>query len=234
MTPEIRKETDMENIRLLDCTLRDGGYINDWNFGEKTIRSIIDRLIEAKTDLVEVGFLRNCTYDPDRTLFHSVRELKKVLPSSHGNTKFVAMALHNQYDIRNLEECDGTVDAVRVTFHDYDAEEGLDFCRKVKEKGYQLFINPINIMGYRDQELVKLLKKVSNLEPYGFSIVDTFGSMTKKELVRIYSLCENNLDEAIVLGLHLHENMAQSFLLAQTFLEMKVPRRNCVLDASLN
>lgn len=77
MTPEIRKETDMENIRLLDCTLRDGGYINDWNFGEKTIRSIIDRLIEAKTDLVEVGFLRNCTYDPDRTLFHSVRELKK-------------------------------------------------------------------------------------------------------------------------------------------------------------
>ena len=234
MTPEIRKETDMENIRLLDCTLRDGGYINDWNFGEKTIRSIIDRLIEAKTDLVEVGFLRNCTYDPDRTLFHSVRELKKVLPSSHGNTKFVAMALHNQYDIRNLEECDGTVDAVRVTFHDYDVEEGLDFCRKVKEKGYQLFINPINIMGYRDQELVKLLKKVSNLEPYGFSIVDTFGSMTKKELVRIYSLCENNLDEAIVLGLHLHENMAQSFLLAQTFLEMKDPRRNCVLDASLN
>ena len=68
------------------------------------------------------------------------------------------MALHNQYDIRNLEECDGTVDAVRVTFHDYDVEEGLDFCRKVKEKGYQLFINPINIMGYRDQELVKLLK----------------------------------------------------------------------------
>lgn len=224
----------MEAIRLLDCTLRDGGYINDWNFQKKTIKSIIDRLIEAKTDLVEAGFLRNCTYDPNYTVFNSIREVKKILPSNHDKTKFVVMALHNQYDIRNLEECDGTVEAVRVTFHDYDVEEGMDFCRKVKEKGYQLFINPINIMGYRDEELVELLKKAGDLGPYGFSIVDTFGSMTKKELVRIYSLCENNLDENIVLGLHLHENMAQSFLLAQTFLEMKDPKRNCVLDASLN
>ena len=42
----------MENIRLLDCTLRDGGYINQWDFGEKTIKSIISRLIEAGTDII--------------------------------------------------------------------------------------------------------------------------------------------------------------------------------------
>lgn len=46
----------MENIRLLDCTLRDGGYINQWDFGEKTIKSIISRLIEAGTDIIEVDF----------------------------------------------------------------------------------------------------------------------------------------------------------------------------------
>lgn len=224
----------MEKIRLLDCTLRDGGYINGWRFGEKTIRKIISDLVNAGTDLIEIGFLRNCTYQRDRTLFNSVSEIRQILPEEHPGTGFAVMALHDQYDVRKLEENDGTVSAVRVTFHDYDADEGLNFCRRVMEKGYPLFVNPINIMGYEDRELLRLLEKVNRLKPYGFSIVDTFGSMTKKELVRIYSLCENNLEEGITLGLHLHENMAQSFLLAQTFLEMRAQERSCVVDASLN
>lgn len=224
----------MEGIRLLDCTLRDGGYINNWEFGERTIRSVIAKLMDAGTDYIEVGFLRDCAYNPNKTLFNSIRELKQALPKERGASQIVAMALHNQYDVRKLTDADGTVDVIRVTFHDYDIEEGLEFCRKVKEKGYKLFVNPINIMGYRDGELLKLFEKVNELGPYGFSVVDTFGSMTKTELVRIYSLCEHNLDKDIVLGLHLHENMAQSFLLAQSFLEMKENRRRCVLDASLN
>lgn len=224
----------MKKIRLLDCTLRDGGYINDWNFKKKTIRTIMAALEESGTDLIEAGFLRDCTYSQDRTLFNSVREFRNILPRTAPRSGYVLMALHNQYDIRKLEEYDGTVEAIRVTFHDYDVDEGLEFGRQVMEKGYRLFVNPINIMGYSDSGLLRLLEKVCRLDPYGFSIVDTFGSMTKKELVRIHALCENNLSPDIVLGLHLHENMAQSFLLAQTFLEIKSQERDCVLDASLN
>lgn len=224
----------MENIRLLDCTLRDGGYINDWNFKKRTIKSMISLLCEAGIDLIEVGFLRNCIYDPDHTLFSSIREVKTILPEQYGNSRFAVMALHNLYDVNQLEECDGTVEVIRVTFHDYDIEQGLDFCRAVRDKGYKVFINPINIMGYSDADLLALLKQVNALHPYGFSIVDTFGSMTKSELIRIYSLCENNLNREITLGLHLHENMALAFSLAQNFLEQKLHTRNCILDASLN
>lgn len=224
----------MEKIRLLDCTLRDGGYINDWRFGQRTIQNLLARLVDAGCDLIEVGFLRNGAYDPGRTVFRNVKELSRILPDNRKKSRFVAMALHNQYDISQLEENDGTLDAIRVTFHDYDIDEGLEFGRKVMEKGYRLFVNPINIMGYRDAALLKLLKKVRQLSPYGFSIVDTFGSMTRKELTRIYSLCENNLDKKTVLGLHLHENLALSFSLAQDFLEMRETGRKCVLDASLN
>ncbi len=71
------------------------------------------------------------------------------------------------------------------------------------------------------------------LKPYGFSIVDTFGSMMMMDLQRIYRMCENNLEKDIVLGLHLHENMLMAFSLAQRFLEIKLPARNCVIDASL-
>ncbi len=224
----------MNTIKLLDCTLRDGGYINDWNFGFHTIRSIIGKLVESQVDYVEVGFLRNCEYDKDKALYNNCSEMIPVLPKKRGNTMFTAMALHNKYDINKLEDYDGnTIDAIRVTFHDYDIDEGLTFIARAKEKGYKVFCNPINIMGYSDEMILNLLEKVNRIQPYAFSIVDTFGSMMKSDLLRIYSLIEHNLDKSIVIGLHLHENLALSYSLAQEFIAMKASERKSVIDASM-
>ena len=224
----------MTNIKLLDCTLRDGGYINDWNFGYQTTKSIIRKLVDSQVDYVEVGFLRNCEYDIEKTVFNNCSEIANVLPTKRGNTVFTAMALHNKYDINKLEPYDGkTIDIIRVTFHDYDIDEGLTFVQKVKEKGYKVFCNPINIMGYSDEMILELLKKVNQIQPYAFSIVDTFGSMMKADLLRIYSLVEHNLDKSIVIGLHLHENLALSYSLAQEFISMKASERKSVIDASM-
>lgn len=224
----------MNNIKLLDCTLRDGGYINDWGFGFHTIRDIIKKLVDSQVDYVEVGFLRNCEYNREKALFNNCEEIAPILPEKRGNTMFTAMALHNKYDIDKLESYDGkTIDAIRVTFHDYDIDEGLLFIEKAKNKGYKVFCNPINIMGYSDEMILQLLKKVNSIQPYAFSIVDTFGSMMKSDLQRIYSLVEHNLDKSIVIGLHLHENLALSYSLAQEFIAIKSAERKSVIDASM-
>lgn len=224
----------MSNIQLLDCTLRDGGYINEWQFGNHTIQDIIAKLVESGVDYIETGFLRDCEYNPDKALFNSCEQIANVIPKHKGKTKFTAMALHNKYDITKLESYDGkTIDAIRITFHDYDIEEGLAYIEKVIEKGYQVFVNPINIMGYSDEAILQLLKKVNEIHPYAFSIVDTFGSMMKEDLQRIYSLVEHNLDKDIVIGIHLHENLALSYSLAQDFIAMKASGRKCVIDASM-
>ena len=47
----------MGELKLLDCTLRDGGYVNDWKFGHNNIVSVFERLVEADIDIVEIGFL---------------------------------------------------------------------------------------------------------------------------------------------------------------------------------
>ena len=189
----------MAEIKLLDCTLRDGGYINNWRFGFHTGRDIVRKLVESGVDYVEVGFLRDCEYDRDAMLFNNCDEIKPILPpkNKRGNTMFTAMALHNKYDINKLEPCDNeTIDAVRVTFHDYDIDEGLEYIRCVKDKGYKVFCNPINIMGYSDDKILYLINKVNIIQPYAFSIVDTFGSMMRSDLRRIYYLLEHNLDNS--------------------------------------
>lgn len=97
----------MNNMQILDCTLRDGGYINDWKFGLNVIQDIIGKLIEANIDLIEVGFLRDCDYDVNKTLFNNCKEIANILPKHKRNSQFVAMILHNLYDINKLENYDG-------------------------------------------------------------------------------------------------------------------------------
>ena len=59
----------MDKIKLLDCTLRDGGYVNDWKFGYDNILCIFERLIDSKVDIIEIGFLdERRPFDRDRSI----------------------------------------------------------------------------------------------------------------------------------------------------------------------
>ncbi|MCD8058144.1 MAG: aldolase catalytic domain-containing protein [Bacteroides fragilis] len=222
------------DLKLLDCTLRDGGYVNDWKWGFRTARSIIFALVKASVDVVEVGFLRNVDkYDPDITVCNRIEELNRLLPPDSGNTMFSAMAMRSNYDISKLSDYSGHgIEMIRITAHDYDIESGMDFAREVKAKGYKLSINPINIMGYSDEQILWILKQVNDIAPYQFSIVDTFGSMKRRDLDRIVSLVDNNLDRKIRVALHLHENMSLSCSLAQAFADKHL-LRPVAIDGSL-
>lgn len=222
------------NLKLLDCTLRDGGYVNEWKWGFQRARDIINALVKADVDIVEVGFLRDAHgYDPDITVCNSIEELNRLLPADKKNTMFSAMAMRSNYDINKLSPYSGEgIEMIRITAHDYDIAEGMEFARAVKAKGYKLSINPINIMGYSDEQLLWILKQVNEIQPYQFSIVDTFGSMKRRDLDRIVSLVDNNLDKHIRVALHLHENMSLSCSLAQNFIDKHL-NRPVAVDASL-
>lgn len=222
------------DLKLLDCTLRDGGYVNDWKWGYHNARAIIRFLVKAKVDFVEVGFLRNVeAYDENITVCNTIEELNRLLPDKAEDVMFSAMAMQSNYDINKLSDyCGKGIELIRITAHDYDIEEGLEFARKVKEKGYKVSINPINIMGYTDEAILNILRKVDKIQPYQFSIVDTFGSMKRRDLDRIVSLVDNNLDKNIRVALHLHENMSLSCALAQDFIDKHLNRPVSV-DGSL-
>lgn len=222
------------DIKILDCTLRDGGYINEWKWGFQQARAIIRSLVRAHVDVVEVGFLRNVEkYDPNITVCNYIEDLNKLLPEDTGSTIFSAMAMRSNYDINKLKPyCGQGIEMIRITAHDYDIAEGLDFARIIKEKGYKVSINPINIMGYSDEQILKIISKVNDIQPYQFSIVDTFGSMKRRDLDRIAALVDHNLDKNVRVALHLHENMSLSCSLSQRFVDMHLNRPISV-DGSL-
>lgn len=224
----------MKDIQLLDCTLRDGGYINEWKWGFDKARTIIRLLAKSKTDVIEVGFLRNVQeYDENITIGNKIGQLNRLLPTKDYNVMYSAMAMRSNYDIEKLEDYSGTgIELIRVTAHENDIDDGLEFASQVKKKGYKVSINPINIMGYDDSEIITIIHKVNQIMPYQFAVVDTFGSMKRRDLERIISIVDHNLDKRIRLALHLHENMSLSTSLAQRFLDLGL-NRPIAIDASL-
>lgn len=225
------------DLKLLDCTLRDGGYINQWNWGFEKAKDIIASLINAGVDIIEVGFLRETEeYNQDITVCNYIEELNRLLPDemeNSGEILFSAMAMHSNYNLGNLHPYSGHgIELIRVTAHDYDIIEGVEYAQKVMEKGYKVSVNPINIMGYSDEQILDLVHRVNEIVPYQFSIVDTFGSMKRQDLDRIVSLVDNNLLRSVRLSLHLHENMSLACCLAQNFVDKHL-QRPISIDASL-
>lgn len=219
------------DIRLLDCTLRDGAHLNKGYFGRRTIEETIIDLIDAKVDIIEVGFFDNEEHDADHTYFSSIADVKAILPKDKGTSKFSLMA--DFVDVTQVEPCDGTVEFFRLSFKRHRLEWALDAARTLMEKGYKCFINPVNCNVYTDEQYLDVLRKVNELHPYGFSIVDTFGAMRKPMLSHLYYLAENNLAPDITIGVHLHENLGLAYSLAQHFVEIANPVRKITIDGSL-
>lgn len=222
----------MENkIKLLDCTLRDGAHLNKGQFGKRVITETIAGLVQAKLDIIEIGFFNNEPNDENTSYYNSIAAAKKVLPADKGSSRFSMMA--DFVDVSQVEPYDGTIDFFRLSFKRHRLDWGLSAARILMDKGYRTFINPVNCTVYSDTEYLSVIEKVNKLKPYGFSIVDTFGVLRKETLSRIYYLLEGNLDPDITIGLHLHENLGLAYSLAQHFLEIRNPKRKISIDCSL-
>lgn len=224
----------MKRVNILDCTLRDGGYLIDSQFGNTAIKGIIQGLTESGIDVIECGFLKDEPHQTGSTIFNNAAQLRPFLPEDRKQASYVCLADYSRYSIDNLEPCDGTsIDGVRACFFKNERHKVIDFCRGISDRGYRLYVQPVDILGYTDAELLELIENVNELEPYAFSIVDTFGSLYKEDLQRVFYLIHHNLYSGAKIGFHSHNNLQMSFSLSQEFIEMTQGLRSVVVDTSM-
>ncbi len=224
----------MGNVKILDCTLRDGGYINNWFFGTNNIINIISDVADSRIEIIEIGYLAlgNQT-STDEARFSSLEQIDNILPSNANNSCVVAMANCGDLDIDLLpERGNHSLAGIRVVFHKTQINEAFSLCEKIKEKGYKVFVQPMSAMRYSDMEFISLIEQANKLMPYAFYIVDSNGSMKKRDVVRYYNLAENNLQTEISLGFHSHNNLQLSYSNAQTFVGMGSDRE-LIVDSSI-
>ena len=222
----------MKKTYLLDCTLRDGGYINDWRFGEETIKGVIRLIADTGIEMIEVGFIKGDTFDKDSTVFPDIRSMTPVIaPKSKGLIYAGMIDMSAPIPIERItDRTEDSIDAIRVIFKKDKIEEGYRYCKRVKEAGYLLFVNFVGTDLYTDMEFIEGIKKFNDLEPFAMTIVDTFGLIKRKQFLRLVYLADNNMDEGIVLGYHAHNNLQQAFGNAEAMVELNL-KRDIAIDA---
>ncbi len=225
----------MNHAMLLDCTLRDGAYLIDKYFGDLTIQGIISGLVKAKIDYIEIGFLQNEGFGEGKTVFKNSADAERYIPKNRGNCLFTVLADFSRYSIENLDErTEDSIDAVRECFFKQERFDAIENCRRIKEKGYLVFVQPVDILGYTDKELIEFIEKVNEIEPYCFSIVDTFGSMYQEDLQRVFEIINHNLVKSCKIGFHSHNNMQLSNALSQDFIRMTCGKREVIVDGTIS
>lgn len=231
----------MRNISILDCTLRDGLRIIDCEFSDNKIKDVAKELTIAGIDVIEMGFLRDVrkvNYKGDSTFFTKASQISPFIPNSRQNKLYTAFIDYGMFDFDTLEEhTPNTVDCLRVGFTKKDFIESFDDvirCMKVvQQKGYKLFMQGVNSLGYSDSEFLKLVETANTIKPFAFGIVDTYGAMYDEDLTHYFSLIDYNLKDEIALDFHSHNNYQLSFSLAQKLISI-AGRRNIIIDATLN
>ena len=221
-------------IKLLDCTLRDGAYINGGDFGTPCIQGIIRKCEKANIDVIECGWLKDAPHREGSSYFHVPDDLLAYRRRKDSSKTYVVMIDWDRYDLSQLPECDGrSIDAVRVVFPYDKFREGIAVAAKVKTKGYKIYLQAANTLAYSESDLVSLAEAVNELSPVALSVVDTFGAMYPDDLERILNILDSELDSSIALGFHSHNNLQLSFSMCIHFAAALYGRRDIMIDSSL-
>lgn len=205
----------MGEVKLLDCTLRDGGYINDWNFGHNNLVSVFERLVDAGVDFVEVGFLDDRRpYDYNRSIMPDTASVDRIFAGlDKKDATVVGMIDYGTCKLENIGPCteDGFLDGIRVIFKKHLRKEALDYCAKLKEKGYKVFAQLVSVTAYEDDEMMDLIRLANEVKPFAVSMVDTYGLMHQDNLMHYFDLLNDHLLPEIGIGYHGHNNFQMGY-----------------------
>ncbi|MBR5619804.1 MAG: aldolase catalytic domain-containing protein [Clostridia bacterium] len=229
----------MKDVMLLDCTLRDGGYVNDWKFGRDNIVSIFERVVDAGIDIIEIGFLdERRTFDPDRSIMPDTDCVDKIYGDlDRGQTMVVGMidfGTCSLEHIRPASEC--FLDGIRVIFKKHLRETAMAFCGELKALGYKVFAQLVSVTSYDDAEMLDLIRLANAIQPFAVSIVDTYGLMHQDNLMHYFDLLNDHLDASIALGYHAHNNFQMGYANCIAVLNRKMScdlQRPMLVDGSI-
>jgi len=223
----------MKSVEILDCTLRDGGYLNNWNFGDKVINEVINALIAANVDYIECGFLDKAGGGKSNTKFVNISDIQYILPDNGNFQKFTLMICAKNYNLNLLPHADkAKVKILRYIFKKDDLKTALEECKIILDKGYKLFLNPTFISNYDIKEFISMLDKINKLHIEVFTFVDSTGSFTPCLLENYFKAANEALNKNIKFGFHFHNNLENAFLNVEKIIEYS-SQRDLIIDSTI-
>lgn len=234
----VRAGAKSHGIELVDCTLRDGGIVVNFDFGSERMETIKACLESSNVEYIECGYIDERKGSREgRTCFCDEKAIEETLLSTgkRENITYLAMIDYGTFDVSKLGERNAHgIDGVRLAFHKEHWREAIEVGRTILQKGYQLYIQPMVSMRYTDDEYRELIATCNRelAAASGFYIVDSFGQMDNMSLRHLLEMADQYVSPTMKLGFHAHNNRQMAFSNACAFAKYPL-KHSAMLDSTI-
>jgi 4-hydroxy 2-oxovalerate aldolase len=205
-------------LKVLDCTIRDGGLCNDHGFEDGFVRAVYQACVDAGIDYMELG------YKAAKKLFArdafgawkfcDEADLRRITGDNPTPLKLAAMVDAGKSDWRTdvLPKKESVLDLIRVAFYAHQVSEAVDMIQDAFQKGYEVSANLMAISTVKEQEIDQVLDVLAETPTHVLVVVDSYGSMYAEQveiLVKKYLKYGEATGKQV--GIHAHNNQQLAF-----------------------
>ncbi len=202
-------------IKVIDCTVRDGGLMNKWQFSFDFVRDVYQSLSRAGVDYMEIGYLSSESAFDRKAVgpwrFCAEADLKKVTGDSEKTIKLSAMADIGRIELEDIPQAsDSSLDMIRVACYAHQIDTAIHLAEHCIDKGYETTINLMAVTTIGLRELEEALADLARSRVPIIYLVDSFGAMYQED---IDTLAKKYLDSlpGKTIGIHCHNNQQLGF-----------------------
>lgn len=208
-------------LKVLDCTIRDGGLINNHQFSDEQVKAVYETCIAAGIDYMEVGYKNSVRLFPKSDFGawrHCDEEDLNRLFGDHDaektGLKLVAMADAEKSDWKTkvVPQSESVLDMIRVAFYAHQVSEAVEMIHHFNELGYETMANLMAVSNITETEIDTVLENIAPTPAGTMVIVDSFGHLYREQVDRLYKKYTAAMEATgKEIGIHAHNNMQLAF-----------------------
>ncbi len=202
-------------IKVLDCTIRDGGLTNKWQFSDETVKKVFLALSECGIDYMEIGYKSSEKYfsraEHGAWKFCTEEDIKRIVGEVDTKMKLSTMADIGRIDSEDIPlKKDSILDMIRVACYTKEIDKGIALAHECLNKGYEVTINLMAVSKVLEKDLDEALNDLSKSDVPVVYLVDSFGSLYSEQ---IHFLAKKYFQAlpGKELGIHTHNNQQLAF-----------------------
>ncbi|MBK1706893.1 aldolase catalytic domain-containing protein [Halochromatium glycolicum] len=221
MTEKAPWITYRPELKVLDCTVRDGGLVNAHQFSDEFVSACYHACINAGVDYMEIGY-KNSPKTFPRAKFGPWRhcdetDLQRVVgdhdPAATGlRLAAMADAGKSDWETQIVPEAESPLSMIRVAFYAHQVSEAVDMIRFAAEQGYETTANLMAVSNITETEIDTVLEAIADTPASTMVIVDSFGHLYREQVDRLYHKYADALaGTGKEIGIHAHNNLQLAF-----------------------
>lgn len=205
-------------LKVLDCTIRDGGLVNDHAFSDEFVRAVYDACVAAGVDYMEIGYKSSKKqFSRERFgpwKFCDEEDIRRIVGDNPTHLKLAVMADAGKSDWQTdiLPKRDSVLDLIRVAFYAHQVSEAREMILDAHEKGYDVSANLMAVSTVKEQEIDQVLEVLAETPASVIVVVDSYGSMYAEQVeILVKKYLEFGKSTGKQVGMHAHNNQQLAF-----------------------